>query len=101
MLEARTQDNKSFRIFCMKDPDYVMKIMASWFTLDELEGVKTGIEFVESSGKKYTKRFTYRKIFGIHFSYRHQVGDHKKIIHAENALDRTWGTKFWPDCNFA
>ena len=28
MLEARTQDNRSFMIFCMKEPDYVMKVMA-------------------------------------------------------------------------
>ena len=25
----------------MKEPDYVMKIMASWMTLDELEGART------------------------------------------------------------
>ena len=41
MLEARTQENKPFRIFCMKEPDYVMKIMANWMTLDELDGTKT------------------------------------------------------------
>ena len=29
MIEARTQENKPFRIFCMKYPYYVMKIMAS------------------------------------------------------------------------
>jgi hypothetical protein len=25
MLEAKTEDNKPFRIFCFKEPDYVMK----------------------------------------------------------------------------
>ena len=29
MIESITQDNKSFRIFFVKDPDYVINIMAS------------------------------------------------------------------------
>ena len=36
MLDAKTQDNKTFQIFIMKDPYYVMKIMASWKKFDEL-----------------------------------------------------------------
>ena len=36
MIEARTVYNKLFKIFCIKDPDYVMKIMASWMTLYKL-----------------------------------------------------------------
>ena len=36
MIEATAQDNKLLRIFCMKDPDYLMKIMASWVKLGEL-----------------------------------------------------------------
>ena len=40
MLEVRTEDNKLLQIFFMKYPDYVMKIKASWMTLDELEGKK-------------------------------------------------------------
>ena len=64
MLEARTQENKSFRIFCMKEPDYVMNIMVSWMTLRELEGAKTRRDFIDSSGMKETKQFTYRQPFG-------------------------------------
>ena len=44
----------------MKEPDYVMKIMASWMTLGELDGTRTRIYFIDSSGKKETKQFTYR-----------------------------------------
>ena len=29
IIEARTEDNKLFKIFCMKEPDYMMKIMSS------------------------------------------------------------------------
>ena len=34
MIETSTEDNKLFKIFLLKDPDYVMKIMVSWMTLD-------------------------------------------------------------------
>ena len=77
MIEARTRYNKPFRIFCMKEPDYVMNIMVSWMTLDELEGAKTRRYFIDRSGTKETKQFTYRQPFGIHFRYRHQVYDKK------------------------
>ena len=53
----RTEDNKLFKTFCMKDPDYVMKIMVSWMTLDELEGARTRRYFIARSGKKGSKQF--------------------------------------------
>ena len=57
MIEVRTEDNKLFKTFCMKDPDYVMKIMVSWMTLDELEGARTRRYFIARSGKKGSKQF--------------------------------------------
>ena len=36
----------------MKEPDYLMKIMASWMTLDELEGARTRRHFVDRIGTK-------------------------------------------------
>ena len=45
MMESLTEESKPFRLFCMKEPDYVMMIMASWMTLNELEGGnETGLE---------------------------------------------------------
>ena len=77
MIEAITQENKPFRIICIKEPDYVMKIMASWMILDELEDAKTSRDFTESGSLKQKKLLIYRQTFGIHFKYRHQV-DKKK-----------------------
>ena len=57
IIEARNEDNKLFKVFFMKDPDYVMKIMVSWRTLDELEGETTRRDFIYNSGKKDTKQF--------------------------------------------
>ena len=44
----------------MKESDYVMKIMASWITLDELSGARKRKYFIDISGTKETKQFTYR-----------------------------------------
>ena len=52
MIEAITQDNKLFQIFFMKDTDYVINIMESWTTLDELEGAKTRRELIYRSFTK-------------------------------------------------
>ena len=44
MLEAITEEGpkgKAFKIFWFKDPEYVMKIMATWMTLEELDGENT------------------------------------------------------------
>ena len=41
MLQTKTDEGKPFKIFCMKEPDYVMKVMASWMTLNNLEGART------------------------------------------------------------
>ena len=101
MIEAITEDNNLFKIFCMKYPDYVMKIMASWMTLDVLDGASTRRYFLDRSGTKDTKQFTYRQPFGINFRYRHQLDDHNNWRHAQIFLERIWATKFWPDRNFS
>ena len=101
MIEARTEDNKLFKIFCMKDPDYVTRIMESWVKLDELEGAKTRRDFIDRSGKKDTKQFIYRQPFGIPFRNTNQVEDHNNRRLNLIYLERTQKTKFWPDSNFA
>ena len=85
----------------MKEPGYVMKIMAIWMTLDELEGAKTIRDFIGSSGTKEKKLFMYPQPFGLHFKYRHQLDDHNNWRHASISLERKWVTKFWTDRNFA
>ena len=41
MLEPATEYGKSLCIFFFKDPDYVMKNVSCWITLDDLEGGNT------------------------------------------------------------
>ena len=44
MLEAITEEGtegKAFKMFCFKEPEYVMKIMDTWMKLEELDGADT------------------------------------------------------------
>ena len=100
MIEAKTEDNKLGNLF-FKEPDYVIKLMASWMTLDDLVGARTRRDFIDRFGTKETKQFAYWQPFGVHFRYRHQVDDQNNRRHAPIFLERTWGTRFWLDCNFA
>ena len=101
MINSRTEDNNLFRIIFMIELDYVMKIIASYMTIDELEGAKTRREFIDSSGTKETKQFTYRHPFGIHFRYIYQLENHNNQIHAPISLERIWAAILFPDRNCA
>ena len=47
-LEMNTDEVKLFKIHYMKEPDYVMKLMSSWMTLDNLEGANTKRDWKEN-----------------------------------------------------
>ena len=40
-LDTKTDEGKTFKIHSMKEPYYVMKLMSSWMTLNNLEGANT------------------------------------------------------------
>ena len=60
IIEARSEDNKLFKILFMEYPDCAMKITANWMTLDKLEGENTKRYFADNSRTKETKQFTYQ-----------------------------------------
>ena len=85
ILESITEDGpegKTFKIFCFKEPEYVMKIMATWITLEELDGADTRWEYKGRDGESLTRLFKYRQPFGLNFRYRHQVDNQKNRRHA-------------------
>ena len=70
-----------------------MKIMATWMTLEELDGADTRREYKGRDGESLVRLFKYCHPFGLHFLYRHQVDDHKNRRHAPISIERTWATK--------
>jgi hypothetical protein len=60
MVEVMTEEGpqgRPFKIFCFKEPDYVMKIMATWMTLDELPGADTRQDYKGQDGQSLVKLF--------------------------------------------
>ena len=74
--------------------------MASWMTLDELEGANTKIFYKGAAGQTMSTTFKYRNPFGLHFRYHHQVDYQNNRRHTHISLERTGATKFWTDRNF-
>ena len=96
MLEAITEEvpeGKAFTIFCFKELEYVMKIMATWMTLEELDGADTRPEYKGRDGESLTRLFKCRQPFGLHFRYLHQTDKHNNRRHAPISIERTWATK--------
>ena len=52
-----------------------MKIMATWMTLEELDGADTRREYKGQDGESLSRLSKYRQPFGLHFRYRRQVDD--------------------------
>ena len=70
MLEAITEEGtkvKAFNIFCFKEPEYVMNIMATWMTLEELDGADTRREYKGRYGESLVRKFKYFHPLGLHF----------------------------------
>ena len=85
MLEAITEEvpeSKAFKIFCSKESEYVMKIMATWMTLEELDGADTRREYKGRDGESLARLSKYSQPFGLPFRYRHQVDYHNNRRHA-------------------
>ena len=59
-----------------------MKIMATWMTLEELDGADTRPEYKGRDGESLTRIFKYRQPFGLQFRYHHHVYEHNNRINA-------------------
>ena len=78
-----------------------MKIMATWMTLEELDGADTRQKYKGRDGEYLARLFKYLQPFGLHFRYLHQVDDHNNKRHDPISIQRTWANKFWPNRSFA
>ena len=83
-----------FRIFCMKEEDYVMKLMATYGALKPINEGKTQRSVTEN-GQRVNKTFHYTEPFYNHFKFRHQVDDHNNLRHSPISLEESVSTKDW------
>ena len=88
-----------YRIFCMKEPDYVTNLMTTYGTLEPTDN-RTRRKF-KRSGVMKTKGFMHMEVVANNLLYQHQVDDNNNRRHAPISIKKTWDTKYWPDRCFA
>lgn len=93
-LKGKLQD-VPYDIFCMKEPDYVMKILSTYGGLMGNEWQKESICKYKVGNEEITTTFKYKIPFSNHFDYRHVVDDHNNIRHQVPSLEQTWTTHRW------
>ena len=92
---------KRYHIKAIKEHDYVMLMMTTYGIFEHLEGSDTHKRYKVACGELATKRFNYRKVFGNHFNYRHQVDNNYNRHLYSISVKRTWAKNYWPDrCHY-
>lgn len=84
-------DGVKYTIWGMKEPNYIMRMMATGGALLADETCKMTTRVFNG----VTKTFQYLKPFDWHFRYRHAVDDHNNLRHATPSLEGTWLTLRW------
>ena len=72
-------------------------MMATYGTLENLEGSDMQLRYKGSGGEVVTRQFNYCEVFGNHFRYRHQVDNNNNNCHYPISEERTWAPKYCPD----
>ena len=88
-----TLSSKAFSIFCIKEENYTMKLMATYGALVEIDGSKTLRSLNAVNGEKFIRLFNYFEIFHNHFKFCHKVDDHNNSRHSPLSLEESWATK--------
>ena len=83
--------NIPYYLWGMKEPDYVMKIMATGGALTADDTCKATFRGLGDDRID----FQYKKPFDWHFRYRHIVDDHNNLRHALPSLEAGWLTERW------
>ena len=72
----------------IKEPNYVMFMMTTYGTFEDLKRSDKHLRYKEAYGELVAKRFNYRDVFGDNFNYRHQVDDNKNWRHSNISVER-------------
>jgi len=92
---AGTMDGVAYNLWGMKEPDYVMRMMAMGGALAVYETCKEALRKWMEGGIEVVCRFRYACPFDWHFRYRHAVDDHNNLHHALPSVEDSWVTHRW------
>ena len=93
------EDGLAYHVFCMKDPDYLIKLVTTYGTLESTD--KRTRRTFKRGVVMETKYFIYTEVVANNSLYRHQVDDNSNMRHAPISIEKTWATKYWPASCFA
>ena len=79
----------------MKEPDYIMNMMSTYGTVNEVDGASTKRHYKDGDGNEVTISFNYTEVFNNHFKYRHVVDDNNNNRMQPISIEQTWATKQW------
>jgi hypothetical protein len=88
-------DGTNFKVFCMKEEDYVMKLMATYGALRLVNEGATQRSVTRQSGIRENVNFNYTEPIFNHFKFRHQVDDHNNNRHSPISVEESVNTKDW------
>jgi hypothetical protein len=90
-----TQDGTPYFLWGMKEPDYVMRMMATGGPNTPDEMCKTTSRTWKRGNEQMSVTFQYPQPFDWHFRYCHAVDDHNNLRHALPLIEDTWITQRW------
>jgi hypothetical protein len=96
-----TMDGIPYNLWAMKEPDYIMKMLACGGMLQALDSCKETVRHWMEDGVKVVQRFWYMCPFDWHFRYRHAVDDHNNLRHVMPSIEDSWVTMRWEVWVFA
>ena len=85
-------DGQSYNLWGMKEPDYVMRMMATGGALLADESCRSTTRKWVEDGVETFAEFVYKRPFDWHFRFRHAVDDHNNLRHALPSIEDTWLT---------
>ena len=96
-----TLNEVPYDLFCMKEPDYTMKIMSTYGRLIISEGQRISKRVFTKDGNKQKIDFKYAEPFANHFDYHHIVDDHNNLRNQTPSIEETWRAHRWANRVFA
>lgn len=96
-----TLDDISYNVFAMKEPEYVMKLMATYGELTPAPDQEKAFRQYEKNNQTIKKQFCYPPPIANHFWYRHAVDDHNNLRHKLPSIEDTWRTSRWSNRVFS
>jgi hypothetical protein len=88
-------EGTTYNLWGMKEPDYIMWMMATGRPLDANESCRMASHRWNNGGVEVDRTFQYKCPFDWNFWYWHVVDDHNNLRHGLPSIEDSWKTTRW------